>query len=222
MKSARIHLTALGCCSLLWATGAPAADWTPSTAPAMPGDASAVAAPVQRPIQPPPDMALPPQLPSGVQAPMARFGPSAGGTPPEYDPETGRTAFDFAGLRLIQSSTDDAYLLDIELRGLPAEQVQVHPAGSGLMLVVQHVAETSRAETFGDGYGFRRSWGYSSGRNVKRLPTPPDADVLAMQREDGDDAVHISIPRRADLSGFGAEVIPTQPAPGGVPQGQQP
>ncbi len=222
MKSARIHLTALGCFGLLWAAGTPAADWTPSTAPAIPMEAPDAALPAQAPAGPPMDMPLPPRFPAGMQPPTGPFGTAGGGSPPEYDPETGRTTFDFAGLKLTQSSTDEAYLLDIELSGLPAEQVQVRPAGGGLLLVVERVAETSRAETFGDGYGFRRSWGYSSGRNVKRLPAPPDADVLAMQREDADDAVHISIPRRADLSGYGAEVIPAQPVPGGMPQGQQP
>ncbi len=223
MTSARVHLAALVCCGLLLATGASGDDWTPSAAPAMPGDAPATALPSHPPAQPlappPSEMPFPAQLPPGAQPPTRSFGAAGSGTLPEYDPETGRTTFDFAGLGLTQGRNDDAYLLDIDLRGLPAEQVQVRPAGRGLLLVVERRAETSRAETLDNGYGYRRSWGFSSGRNVKRLPAPPDADVLALQREDRDDAVHISIPRRADPSGYGAEVVPPRPTPSGMPHG---
>ena len=232
MNPCRTPLT--GCFALLLAAGASAGDWTPSAAPAMPGDApiSAPAQPspepsapgmAQPPAYPPAGMPLPPQLPAGMTPPAGPFGTAGGEAAPEYDAQTGRTSFDVAGVRLVQSRTDDAYLLDIELRGLPAEQVEVRPAGNGLLLVVQRKAETSRAETSDNGYGYRRSWSYGSARSVKRLPAPPDADVLAMQREDTDDTVHISIPRRTDLSGYGAEVIPAQPgyqpAPAGMPQG---
>ncbi|MCG6941081.1 MAG: hypothetical protein LJE69_07505 [Thiohalocapsa sp.] len=224
MKSARIPRTVIGGCGLLLAAAAFAGDWTPSAAPAIPGGAPATALPDQ-PFPQPPSSEMP-RLPPGAEPPAGPFGMAGGAEPPEYDPETGRTSFDVSGLRLTQSRNDDAYLLDIELRGLPAEQVQVRPAGGGLLLVVQRAAETSRTERFGNGYGYQRSWGYSSGQSVKRLPAPPDADVLAMQREDTADAVHISIPRRADLSGYGAEVLPAQPAPGGmpptIPQSQRP
>jgi HSP20 family molecular chaperone IbpA len=150
---------------------------------------------------------MPSQRPYGApQGPLRRSPPTGyGATPPEsavdYDPETGRLAFDFAGLGLTQERTDDAYLLDIDLRGLPAEQVSIQPVGGGLVLAVQRSAETSREETSADGRGYRRSWSFSSGQQVKRLPAPPDADIQAMQRQDSADAISIVIPRRTPTTG---------------------
>jgi hypothetical protein len=216
MQTRWIPVIALGACCVVLSATAAADDWTPSAAPPMPAGAPGIATPGQPPVTAP----MPPQLPMRPGMPQGRY--AAGGTAaPEYDPETGRIAFDFAGLRVIQSRADDAYLLDIELRGLPAEQVQIRPAGGGLMLVVRRTAESTREETLGDGYGYRRSWGYSSGQSVKRLPAPPDADVRAMQREDAADAIRVSIPRRADVPTYQPEQLYQPPAPGTMP-GRQP
>ncbi|WP_295541588.1 Hsp20/alpha crystallin family protein [uncultured Thiohalocapsa sp.] len=178
--------------------------------------------PAGLPIQPPPMAPMP-----GLPPSMRGAGPelSAGGgpmpppMPPAYDPETGRLAFDFAGIRLTQSRGDDAYLLDIDLRGLPAAQVQIRAVGGGLLLAVRRSAETTREETFADGRGYRRSWGFSTGQRVRRLPAPPDADLRNLQRTDGDDTIRIRMPRRSDLPEYGQPTPQTlPPAPREQPQ----
>ncbi len=176
-----------GC--LLLPTLAQAGDPMPPTAPP----------PAPGAEMPGPPLPPTPALPQPGQPPLPAGGAASAGMPPEYDAETGRIAFDFAGLRLTQTRTDEAYALDIDLRGLPPEQVQIRPAGGGLLLVVRRTAESSRQETFEDGRGYARSWGFSTGQTVKRLPAPPDADVRAMQREDSPERIRVSIPRRADL-----------------------
>lgn len=228
MKARWILLTA-GC--LLLPTLSQAGE---APAPAPPPAAGATVSGL--PVQPP---AQAPGIPPATSAPrLSEPAAARAGARPEYDPDTGRLAFDFAGLGLTQSRTDDAYVLDIDLRGLPPEQVQVRPAGGGLLLVVRRTAESSREETFDDGRGYARSWGFSTGQRVQRLPAPPDADVRAMQREDSAEVIHISIPRRSDLpagGGYGQPgaapgygmppaAMPAPPAPKatpGQPQGAQ-
>jgi HSP20 family molecular chaperone IbpA len=172
---------------------------------------------------------LPPQQQPTMPPPTQPPGPNSAAIPPAYDPETGEIAFDFAGLRLTQSRTDTEYQLNIDLRGLPPEQVQIRPTGRGLLLVVRRTTEMTREETFGDGRGYARSWGFSSGQRTKRLPAPPDADVRAMQREDGPEHIRVSIPRRENLPGpgtgfrprgYGAppQLTPAYPAPDMAPQ----
>jgi len=109
-------------------------------------------------------------------------------------------SFAFAGMRLTQHRSDEAYTLDIELNGLDPAQVQVEPAGSGLVIVAKQSAETDSTETFADGRGFRRSYSWSGGSRIQRLPVPPDGDLTAMLREDSDDGILIVIPRRAETS----------------------
>jgi hypothetical protein len=218
MQTRRIPALALTACAVLLLPAAQAGDWTPSAAPpspaGAPGSTAPMAPPSTMPMQPPPAMA--PGLGRGPGPGAFAAGDAAA---PEYDADTGRLTFDFAGVRLTQSRTDDAYLLDIELRGLPADQVDIRPAGGGLMLVVRRTAESTREETVADGRGYQRSWSFSSGQNVRRLPAPPDADLRGMQRTDGADAIQVSIPRRSDVPGYGMRGygppdLPGQPGPG--------
>ena len=190
-----------GCGALLCCGATSAGDWQPPAAPPRPaGPANPAAAPGY-PAPPAPAYGMPPG-----------YGPvpsSAGPAGADYDPETGRVSFDFAGLRVTQQRTDDAYLLDIALGDLPAAHVVVRPLGGGLLLAVRHTAETSRAETLAEGQGYRRSWSYSSGQRSRRLPAPPDADLMALERQDTAERISIRIPRR-DL-GLGAGPMPWEP-----------
>ena len=183
---------------------AQAGDDAPATVQSFPPSMPPTGAPMQPP-------APAPRFPPSAQRAGPGQDPGEAPMPPEYDPDTGRIAFDFAGLRLTQSRSGDAYLLDIDLRGLPPEQVQIRPAGGGLLLAVRRTAETSREETLDDGRGYRRSWGFSSGQRVKRLPAPPDADLRNLQRTDGDASIQVRIPRRADLPGYGPRAPETPP-----------
>jgi hypothetical protein len=159
--------------------------------------------PTQQPVQPP---AQPPIQPR----------PAAGDT--RASPPAEPVTFDFAGLRMTQSRGDNAYLLDIELGDLPADQVMVRPAGGGLLISVRRTSEASREEVLEDGRGYRRSWGYSSGQRSQRLPAPPDADLRAMRRVDEAGAIHISIPRFAGVPDFGAmPPMPPYGRPGNGP-----
>jgi hypothetical protein len=226
MKPGRLPAIALVCASALLPAFAPGADWTPSAAPAIPGEAPGTAFPGQPSAGAPTPYQIPYNMPPAQGLPTPPFATADAAPPPEYDPETGRIAFDFAGLGLTQSRTDEAYLLEIELRGLPPEQVEVRPAGGGLLLLVHRTAETTREETLGDGDGYRRSWSFSSGQRAKRLPAPPDADLRAMQRVDAGERVQIRIPRRTDVPASGPQGAPGMVLPGDVParphQGQQP
>lgn len=183
-----------------------AGDDAPAPVQSFPPSMPPTGAPMQ-PQAPPPGAGFPP--PAQTAGPGGSRGEAP--MPPEYDPDTGRLAFDFAGLRLTQSRSDDVYVLDIDLRGLPPEQVQIRPAGGGLLLAVRRTAETSREETLDDGRGYRRSWGFSTGQRVKRLPAPPDADVRNLQRTDGDASIQVRIPRRTDLPGYGLPAPETPP-----------
>ncbi len=185
-------------------------NWTPSVAPPMidgtpaqdpafaPNPGVGYSAPwsgygnpgdqTVRPPMPPMDYAAPgypPVLPERTPYPAPKT--SAGDT---------RDSFTFAGLGLTQHRSDEAYSLDIDLNGLDPARVKILPAGFGLMIAVEQSAQTDRSETFADGRGFRRSYSWSGGTRMKRLPVPPDGDLAAMLREDGDDGILILIPRR--------------------------
>jgi HSP20 family molecular chaperone IbpA len=195
--------TLIGCGTLLWCTAAGAGDWQPSAAAPLPAGTAAEA--------PLPGYPAPPQM-RGRMPPAPGFGPSPGARAGiDQDPETGRISFDFAGLGVVQQRTDDAYLLQIDLRGLPPEQVEIRPLGQGLMIAVRRTAETTRQETAADGQGYRRSWSYASGQRAKRLPAPPDADLAALERQATADAISIRIPRRG--MGLGAVPMPGEPLP---------
>jgi hypothetical protein len=159
--------------------------------------------------------------PPGEYGPVGSMQPPAGYQPPGYGPtagpyggpaeaEDGSVSFDFAGMRLTQRRSDDAYTLDIELNGVDPSQVRIVPGRSGLTIVAGQTAQTESEETFGDGYGFRRSYSWSSGQSVKGLPVPPDGDLSALQREEGEDMIRILIPRVASQT---APAPPPAPSP---------
>lgn len=105
------------------------------------------------------------------------------------------------GMRVQQSATDGAYLLDIELSGIKPAEVQVEARGQWILVSRGSSAEASQEETFSDGRGYRRSFSYSSGRASRRFNVPRDGDTSAMQRQDTDSAVRITIPRTGTLTG---------------------
>jgi HSP20 family molecular chaperone IbpA len=98
-------------------------------------------------------------------------------------------------MQIQQSATDEAYLLDIQLSGVKPDQIRVEANGPWVLVTRDDSAETTQEETFSDGTGYRRSFSYSSGRSSRRFKVPRDGDTAAMQRQDGEDAVRISIPR---------------------------
>ena len=158
----------------------------------------------QTPSEQPPLFGGEPARTPGVGYPAPPIGyPAPGNRPmPLRGPEPNMAAsgpaesFAFAGMRLTQQRDEDTYRLDIELNGLDPSQVRVLPAGYALAIIAAQSAQTNREETFADGRGFRRSYSWSSGQSTKRLPVPPDGDLVAMRREDRDGSIRIVIPRR--------------------------
>jgi len=218
-------------------TVAQAGAWTPSAEPPrmdgapMRGQAYAPGAGVGDPAPPlnfgdpgypatwppAPPMHYPPQ-PNAPMQPQPEFAPAPlrdpYRTPDRLQQRMTRGAPDsvaFAGMRLTQHRSDEAYTLDIELNGLGLSQVQVVPARSALVVVAEHSAQTDRTETFADGRGFRRSYSWSGGSRMKRLPVPPDGDLQAMLREDSDGGILIVIPRLTAASSAPAQQPDHQP-----------
>ena len=99
------------------------------------------------------------------------------------------------GLRITQSATDEAYLLDIQLSGTKPADIKVAAQGPWILVTREDTAQSTREETFSDGRGYQRSFSYSSGHDSRRFNVPRDGNAAAMQRQDSEDAIHISIPR---------------------------
>lgn len=181
--STRLFLTAaLGA----WCAGALA--WPPAERPAPPPFG-----------YPPPWAETPWAQPPGLdRTPAGRFGvrPSAAGAG-EGAVASGRPG----GVRFTQERSEHGYLLVIDPGELPPANVQVRPAGQGLLVRVEGSASRERTETFGDGLGYRRSYGWSGGVSTRRLPVPADGDLGALQRSEDDGRIRILIPRRQPGAG---------------------
>lgn len=136
--------------------------------------------------------AAPPQAPADGQ-PMPP--PAQSGVDPMRDPGVAHR-WSTGQVQMTQERTDDAYLLIIDLNGLAPENVQVRPFGNTLLVRTRRDARTRRSETFDDGRGFRESYRVSTGSSTRRLPVPPDGDLMALTREESPEQVRISIPRR--------------------------
>jgi HSP20 family molecular chaperone IbpA len=135
-----------------------------------------------------------------------RAGEGRGWTPPSGGRESGPESYQggfgrggpmgqSGGLRIERRATDDAYLLDIQLAGIKPAEVEVRVQGPWVLISRTSSAESKQEETMSDGRGYRRSFSYSSGSMSRRFNLPPDANGAALQRQDADDAIHISIPR---------------------------
>jgi len=105
------------------------------------------------------------------------------------------------GMRIQQSATEQAYLLNIQLSGVKPADVKVEARGPWILVTRDTSTEATREETFGDGRGYRRSFSYSSGRASRRFNVPRDGDTSAMQRQDTEDAIQITIPRTNAVTG---------------------
>jgi HSP20 family molecular chaperone IbpA len=103
--------------------------------------------------------------------------------------------------RMRQEKTEDAYLLIVDLNGLPPENLQVRPFGQALLVRMRQEARSRRSETYNDGQGYRQSYRVSSGSRTRRLPVPPDGDLATMTRDDSAEQVRIEIPRRVAPTG---------------------
>lgn len=127
--------------------------------------------------------------PEAVPPTRARMGQAPQGGYPDRPWRRG-------GLRVSQTLTDDGYLLEIHLSGERPESIQLEPQGQSLVIRRDQAAQTEERETFDAGRGFSRRYSYSTGRTFRRLRVPPDADLAALSREDGDASIRVLIPRQ--------------------------
>jgi HSP20 family molecular chaperone IbpA len=124
------------------------------------------------------------------------FGPPmSGAADPQHSFGPGGPMGQRSGLRIDRRATDDAYLMDIQLSGVQPAEVEVRVQGPWVLISRKSAAQSSQEETLSDGRGYRRSFSYSSGQMSQRFNLPRDADGAALQRQDTEEAVHISIPR---------------------------
>jgi hypothetical protein len=101
-----------------------------------------------------------------------------------------------ARFRISRQTSDDAYNLTIGLDGIAPDEVQVRAQGHWILISRQRSEQQIQKDSFDDGRGYRRSFSYSSGTTSRRLSVPPDGDLSAMSRDDGESSIRISIPRR--------------------------
>lgn len=149
--------------------------------------------------------------PPGAQAPQAADSDAASDTAPiaplypDFGPGPGPSwAYPGSGVpsfgrppgfRISRATSNDAYSLTIHLHGMSPEEVQVRAQGQSLVISRERTEQQIQKDSFDDGRGFMRSFSYSSGTSSRRLTVPRDADLSAMSREDGEESIHIRIPR---------------------------
>jgi HSP20 family molecular chaperone IbpA len=143
----------------------------------------------------------------GPRAPFA--GPEGFGGPPRGFPGRGYGygygyGGDRPGIQVSRRTSEDAYVLDIQLRGMRPDEVQVRTQGRWITIDRVGSAQEVRQEQFDDGRGYAHSYSYSSGTATRRMTLPPDADASAMQREDGESSIRIRFPRTDRGFGYGA------------------
>jgi hypothetical protein len=149
--------------------------------------------------QAPPDLSSPEVFDQG---PSTDFGPMGPASPIEPVDRMGPPpGSQFVGMRIRQSATEQAYLLDIQLSGVKPADVKVEARGPWILVTRDASSQATNQETFSDGRGYRRSFSYSSGRASRRFNVPRDGDTAALQRQDSEDAIRIAVPRTRIFDG---------------------
>jgi HSP20 family molecular chaperone IbpA len=92
--------------------------------------------------------------------------------------------------------TEDAYIIEVPLEGMSAEEVQVTTQGNWISIGRDQSRQDVKEDTFDQGRGYARSYSFSSGSASRRFSVPRDADVSAMTREESEGTLRISIPRQ--------------------------
>jgi HSP20 family molecular chaperone IbpA len=100
------------------------------------------------------------------------------------------------GLRVSQTMTDDAYVLEIPLEGQSPESIHIEARGQGLLIRRDSSTEMTEESQLDQGRGYSRRYSYSTGRQSRRLSVPRDADLAALTREDSAELIRVSIPRQ--------------------------
>ncbi len=101
------------------------------------------------------------------------------------------------GMRINRSADADGYHMQVQLRGIEPQLLNIRVEnGRWLVLSVEQSTETHQRDDARSGYGYQRSYSYSSSNQTRRISLPADANVDAMQRQDQQDRVIVHIPRK--------------------------
>ncbi|MGQ9831029.1 MAG: hypothetical protein ACUVQI_05350, partial [Thermochromatium sp.] len=101
-------------------------------------------------------------------------------------------------LNLSRRATDDAYVIEIQLQNIQPDQVEIRPAGRGLIITYNATVRFAQSEPLPGGDGYQSRYSLSRDTIGRRVGLPPDADLAGMTREVKDDRILIRVPRVAD------------------------
>lgn len=101
-------------------------------------------------------------------------------------------------LSLTRRATDDAYLIEIQLQNIQPDQVEIRPAGRGLVIAHSATVRFSQNDTLPGGDGYQSRYSISRDTSGRRVGLPPDANLAGMTREVEDGRILIRVPRVAD------------------------
>lgn len=101
-------------------------------------------------------------------------------------------------LTLNRRTTQDAYLIEINLENIAPDQVEIRPAGRGLVIVHHATIRHRQSDALPGGEGYQTRYSLTRDTSVRRVGLPPDADLANMTREVKDDQILIRVPRTAN------------------------
>ena len=133
--------------------------------------------------------------PSPQTGPFPGYGPPPG-YPGAYPGANQRGYTQTSSFRVSRETSDDAYILNIEVQGIEPAQLQVTTQGQRLRIRSELSQQQLQDDSFDEGRGSMRSYSFSTGTASRHLTVPPDGDLSTMRRENGEQSVRIVIPRR--------------------------
>ncbi|QIK37539.1 Hsp20/alpha crystallin family protein [Caldichromatium japonicum] len=98
-------------------------------------------------------------------------------------------------LTLNRRTTQDAYLIEINLENIAPDQVEIRPAGRGLVITHQATIRHQQSDALPSGEGYQNRYSLTRDTSVRRVGLPPDADLANMTREVKDGQILIRVPR---------------------------
>ncbi len=129
------------------------------------------------------------------------YGPPLGAAPPwtasNQGPGGWQSPQPVQRMGIERAADQDNYYLTIRVSGMEPQAVEVQVEGDRWLAIrSQDSRESSYENTTEEGSTYYRGFSYSSGSTSRRISLPWDADVAALQREDGEGQIRIVIPRR--------------------------
>lgn len=122
------------------------------------------------------------------------YGPSFGAPPPWASPPWTMRA---RGMRVERSSDQDHYYVILHLSGIEPQGVTVTPiAGRWLRINTQKRYAAHYEDIASNRTARHQGFSYRSSDMSRRIGLPQDADVSALQRENGKAQVKMTIPRQ--------------------------